>query len=153
MKDNYDMSGAIKNPFAERRKKHGYTIQVGESTTYVSPEDIEEMNYPGSESVIPREIRKRIRQAVAQDVSLTRAGGDGVGAMIRLTGYDNDAEALYTSNPERYVRELDCIERQLQAECGEIITFTVTEFEEIAVTGVIPQRAIDFLESHGRAVI
>ena len=104
MKDNYDMSGAIKNPFAERIREHGYSTPNG----YYGPKDIEEMNC-GVESAIPKEIRKRIRKVVSQDVSSARAGGISVGALNRLVGLDG-AEPLYLADPEGYIRELECLE-------------------------------------------
>ena len=38
-----------------------------------------------------------------------------------------------------------------QAERGDVITFTMSELEAME-TGEIPQRAIDFMETHGRTV-
>ena len=108
MKDNFEMSGAIKNPFAESISKHGYSTPNG----YYSPKDIEEMSCC-VESAIPKEIRKRIRKVVSQDVISARAGGIAVGALNRLIGLDG-AEPLYAADPEGYTRELECIERLLE---------------------------------------
>jgi hypothetical protein len=53
MKENYDFSNAIKNPYYERNSKYGYKVQVtkgeGKSKTiveeyFVTPEEVTENN-------------------------------------------------------------------------------------------------------------
>jgi hypothetical protein len=138
------MSNAKINPFAERIRKFGYSTPDG----YYSPEDIEEMNC-GVESIIPKNIRKRIRQVVSKDVSNTRLGGTSVGALDCLVGHDG-AESLYIVNPESYLCELERVENLLeesgkQPEPEETITFTIDELMAIE-SGDFPQRAREFIE-------
>ena len=108
MKDNHDVSVVIKNPFADRVRECGYSTPNG----YYSPKDLEEMNC-SVESVIPKDIRKRIRKAVTQDIANTRSGGVSIGALIRLVGLDG-AESLYNSDPEGYIQDIERVEKLLE---------------------------------------
>ena len=46
MRDNYDFSDAIKNPFAKKLKEEGYTVMI-----HYGPEDIAESG--GEEEYVP----------------------------------------------------------------------------------------------------